>query len=89
MEQKEKLKKKNLKSDGFNLPVSINDLVDMDYRQLTDEQKLALVRYERYRVWYLNEADSETEFNNRYLKMQAKANLSPFTDFLKEDYNIR
>jgi len=70
-----------------NLPVSINDIRDKYFEDipLTNEEAKALKNYDKYRVEYLNAAKNEEEFEKRYLELQVKANLSPYSDFLKEE----
>ena len=64
--------------------ISINDLKDKYYDgiQLTSEEFKALQNYDTYRLRYLNEAASEKEFDERYMELQAKANLAPYDEFL-------
>lgn len=72
-----------------SLPVSINDLRDNEFSgvRLSQEEKQALENFDHYRIQYLNSSSNEEEFSNRYLEMQAKANLSPYTEFLKPPYS--
>ena len=69
---------------------SINDLRDKDYENvdLSTNERLALKNYDRYRIAELNKQTSEKNFHNRYMQLQVMANLSPFEEFLKEDYFI-
>jgi hypothetical protein len=71
------------------LVVSINDLRDNEFAgvRLGAEEKQALSNYDLYRIQYLNSSSSEEEFSSRYIEMQAKANLSPYTEFLKPPYS--
>lgn len=71
------------------LPTSINDLRDIEFSggKLQEDQKDALSNFDRYRIQYLNSASSEEEFSDRYIEMQAKANLAPFTEFLSSPYS--
>lgn len=77
----------SLKQSLSSLPVSINDVRDKYFENapLTEQEKLALKNFDRYRMEYLNSAPSEEAFEKRYLEIQAKANLSAFTDFLDEE----
>ena len=72
------------------LPVSINDLRDKYFSGaiLTKEEKLAMANYDQYRINYLNESTDEEEFQKRYLELQAKANLTHFSEFLKAPYTV-
>lgn len=74
-----------MKTKTTLLHVSINDLRDKYFsgNSLSKEEKLALVNYDGYRIKYLNESKDEDEFQKRYLEMQAKANLTNYTEFLK------
>lgn len=67
---------------------SINDLRDVEYKglELTPQQRLALKNFDRYRISVLNQQRSEAAFHKAYLKLQVQANLSPYVEFLKEDY---
>jgi hypothetical protein len=75
--------KSNLK-DFF----SINDLREKDYQDITllPNERLAIKNYDRYRITELNKQISEGQFHNKYMQLQVMANLSPFEEFLKEDY---
>lgn len=68
--------------NGF--PISINDIRDKYFAEipLTEEEEVALKNYDSLRMEYLNSAPSEDVFESRYIELQAKANLAPFTDFL-------
>lgn len=74
----------SLKSQINGLPTSINDVRDKYFENipLTDEEKLALTNFDKYRMEYLNSAPNEEIFEKRYLEIQAKANLASFKDFL-------
>jgi hypothetical protein len=67
---------------------SINDLRDLEYNSidLTPNQRLAIKNYDRYRITELNKQSSENKFHNKYMQLQVMANLSPYEEFLKEDY---
>ena len=66
-------------------PVSINDLKDRYYdgQLLSQEEFKALKNFDTYRLNYLNLAANEEEFGKRYLELQAKANLAPYSEFLQ------
>ncbi|MBK7127746.1 MAG: hypothetical protein IPM74_15110 [Crocinitomicaceae bacterium] len=78
------MNKDSVHSKINQLPVSINDIRDkyFDDLPMTDDEKTALKNYDRYRMEYLNAAENEDVFEKRYLELQAKANLSPYTDFI-------
>lgn len=67
---------------------SINDLRDLEYKgvELTPQPRLALKNYDRYRINQLNSQTSEQKFHKKYLQLQVMANLSPYQEFLKEEY---
>ncbi|MBL4668120.1 MAG: hypothetical protein JKY30_02505 [Flavobacteriales bacterium] len=67
---------------------SINDLRDKDYDNidLLPNERLALKNYDKYRITELNNQTSEDKFHAKYMQLQVMANLSPFQEFLKEEY---
>lgn len=68
--------------------ISINDLRDKEYsgQYLSDEEKQALQNFDKYRLAQLSSQKSEKDFHNKYIQLQAMANLSPYQEFLKENY---
>ncbi len=68
--------------------ISINDLRDRDAngKQLAEDQRKALRNYERYRLAELNSMPNEDDFHACFMQLQAMANLSPYQEFLKEEY---
>lgn len=80
--------KKQEQKTSLSEIISINDLKEMEFNQkeLTPQQHLALKNYDRFRVKKLNAQQSEFDFQKTYMQLQAMANLSPYDDFLKEDY---
>lgn len=68
--------------------LSINDLKDKEYSNvdLMHEERLALKNFDRYRIEQLNYQKSDKAFQSKYLQLQAMANLSPYNEFLKEEY---
>lgn len=74
--------KSNLNISLF--PISINDLKDRLYagEAMTLDEKIAIINYDKLRLDYLDSADNEEEFNRRYMELQVRANLSPYSDFL-------
>jgi hypothetical protein len=69
--------------------VTINDLKDIDYsgKELSYKQRLAIINYDRYRLNMLKKVKhNEHKFQQVYFKLQAQANLLPYTEFLKEKY---
>ena len=69
--------------------VSINDLRDRDINggHLTEKERLALMNYEHFRAFELNNQKTEEAFHNKYIQLQAMANLSPYDEFLKKIYS--
>lgn len=76
-----------MKFENKILPESINDLRDKYFegQPLTDAEKLALSNFDQYRIRKLNAVASDSEFKMEYLKIQAMANLTSYTYFLKND----
>lgn len=68
--------------------ISINDLRELDYRgdDLSPQERLAIKNFDRHRIFVLNNQNSEKEFHKAYTKLQVMANLSPYVEFLKEEY---
>lgn len=68
--------------------ISINDLRDKEYsgQALTEEEKRALQNFDKYRLAQLSSQKNERDFHNKYIQLQAMANLSPYWEFLKENY---
>lgn len=81
---------KKSKSRAEGLPTSINDIRDKYFNgeSLTEQEREALTRYDNYRIWYLNSSEGELDFHKRYEELQAKANLAPYDEFLKTNYNL-
>ena len=55
---------------------------------LKEDEKLALKRFDDYRIWYLNSAEGELEFHTRYEELQTKANLGDYKTFLDEEFSL-
>lgn len=70
--------------------LSINDLKEKEYNSvdLSQNERIALKNYDRYRITELNKQTNEKAFQTKYLQLQAMANLSPYEEFLKEDYYL-
>ncbi len=73
--------------DEAGLPLSINDLREKEFtgKSLTEEEREAINNFDNYRIEYLNASRDEEEFHQRYMKMQVKANLSPYDEFLYDE----
>ncbi len=84
------IKNNDISSGKSNLKdfFSINDLREKDYKEivLLPNERLAIKNFDRYRIAELNKQTSESKFHNKYMQLQVMANLSPFEEFLKEDY---
>ncbi len=69
--------------------VTINDLKDREFsnKEISHKERLAIINYDRYRLNMLKKVQhDEHKFQQVYLKLQAQANLLPYTEFLKEEY---
>jgi hypothetical protein len=69
--------------------LSINDLREKEYggSTLNEFEKKAIVNYEHYRLSELSKHLNDDQFNNVYQLLQVMANLKPWEDFLKEEFN--
>lgn len=67
---------------------TINDLKEKEFSEemLNEEEMLALINFDRYRLSELNQVPSDSEFNARYSQLQILANLADYREFLKEEY---
>ena len=70
-------------------PVSINDLREKEFngQSLSQEEKQALVNFDKYRIIELNKQNSDHEFHKRYRELQVMANLGNYTEFLNDKYS--
>jgi hypothetical protein len=68
--------------------VSINDLKEKELNgELLDSvEKAAICNYDKFRLIELSKEVSESDFHSKYIQLQVMANLSPFEEFLKEQY---
>ncbi len=68
--------------------ISINDLRDLEFNKedITPRQRLAIRNFERYRLKVLNDCRNENAFHKNFQQLQVMANLSPYEEFLKEEY---
>lgn len=68
--------------------ISINDLRERELsgKNITDAQRTAMRLYDRYRLAELNSQANEDDFHARFMELQAMANLSPYQEFLKDEY---
>lgn len=86
---KEQAKNKITNSKTITNVVTINDLKDMEFngKDISHKQRLAIINYDRYRLNLLKKVQhNEYKFHQTYFKLQAEANLLPYTEFLKEKY---
>jgi hypothetical protein len=88
MENKSINKKEVFRKTLIGGTASINDLRDVEYKgeELSPQERLALKNFDRYRIDVLNSQKSEKAFHKAYTKLQVLANLSPYDEFLKEEY---
>jgi hypothetical protein len=77
----------NKKASG--LAPSINDLRDKEFSgvKLTQEERLALANFDRYRIQVLNAQTEEEKFHYHYRQLQVIANLSDWHEFLSERFS--
>lgn len=70
--------------------VSINDLRDREFNgeYLTEDERLALYNFDRFRIEELNAQPSDVAFHERYRQLQVMANLADWREFLNID-NLR
>ncbi len=76
---------KNTGEKGASLlPTTINDLRDKEFGDegLTQEEARALRNFDRYRLEHLKQATSEKDFHERFMRIQAKANVNSYREFL-------
>ena len=69
---------------------TINDLREKDYNNMdmSPNERLAIKNFDRFRIQELNKQSTERDFHRRYLQLQVMANLSPYEEFLKEEYYL-
>ncbi len=74
------------KTDG--LITSINDLRDKEFSggKLSQDEKLAVANFDRYRISVLNAQLDEEVFHQKYRQLQVIANFSDWQEFLKEEF---
>ncbi len=70
--------------------LSINDLKEKEYHniELSQTERNALINFDRYRIIELNKQTTNKAFQTKYFQLQAMANLSPYEEFLKEEYYL-
>lgn len=70
--------------------VSINDLQERDFNSiaLSDIERKALFRYEKYRILELNKNLNEESFNQKYMLLQVMANMRDYSEFLDDKYEF-
>ena len=56
--------------------------------KLSEKEKVALSNFDKYRIFVLNDQESEEVFHKKYMQLQAMANLSPYEEFLQDKYII-
>lgn len=77
------------KSSTGQIQTSLNDLRDKEFsgKKLSSDEKLALLRFDTYRLRILNSLENEDEFHEAYRKLQVIANLGDWREFLSEKYS--
>ena len=83
-------KKESFRKTLIGGVLSINDLRDIEFKgeELSHQERLALKNFDRHRISVLNNQKTEKDFHMAYTKLQVLANLSPYDEFLKENYFI-
>ncbi len=68
--------------------ISINDLREKEFNgsRLTEEEKIALRNFDKFRISELNKQPDDVSFHTRYKELQVMANLGDYTEFLKDKY---
>ena len=68
--------------------ITINDLRDKEFRseRLSEEEAVALINFDKFRLGELNKITSDLDFNARYCQLQILANIADYKEFLKEEY---
>jgi hypothetical protein len=68
--------------------ISINDLRDreLEGQALSPKEQKALRNFDRFRIIELNSQPSEEAFHQKYMQLQIMANLIPFDEFLRDEY---
>ena len=67
---------------------SISDIIENDLNGLpiTGEERTALSNFQNYRLSVLKKEEDMKNFGKKYRQLQVIANLSEFSEFLKEEY---
>lgn len=88
MENRSKLLKKQFTKATIGGVPSINDLREREFNgePLTQNEKQALICFDRFRIAELNAISEDRAFHKRYQELQVMANLGNYTEFLKEKY---
>jgi hypothetical protein len=78
-----------LKKKTEGLESSINDLRDKEFSggKLTQEERLAISNFDRYRISVLNAEEDEEVFHHKYRQIQVIANLSDWHEFLRPEFS--
>ena len=68
--------------------ITINDLRDKEFKneRLSEEEAVALINFDKFRLGELNKITSDLDFNARYCQLQILANIADYKEFLKEEY---
>jgi hypothetical protein len=84
MKSREQLLNQHFAKSAIGGTISINDLRDREFggESLSNEERLALHNFDRYRLSELNAQTSDIKFHERYRQLQVMANLADWRDFL-------
>ena len=88
MENRSDIYKKYFANQNTGEEITINDVRDKEFRNeiLSEEEALALLNFDRYRLSELSKIKNDLEFNARYCQLQILANIADYKEFLKEEY---
>ncbi len=88
MSLKKENKEPTKKSKLLGEIITINDLREKEFNQkeLTPQEHLALKNFDRYRITQLNNQKTEEAFHQKYFQLQVASNLTPYQEFLKEEF---
>ena len=88
MENRQEIYKNYFAKKDKSETSTINDLRDKEFRNepLTEEESLALLNFDKFRLAELIKAKNDFDFNACFCELQVMANLVSYTEFLKEEY---
>ena len=82
-----KIQKSSISLKGST--ISVSDLMDREYNGtvLSEDERKAVYRYERYRILELSKDQSDEGFNQKYRLLQVMANMRPYQEFLDSKFD--